>query len=88
MWEHCGHFSSCAQGPQLNNEEKIAMSWAGTMQLPVWPVGGAPWLPGSHEAVIMLSLAACQGILIHIFSLQRREPEQLQDNVITLVTPG
>ena len=59
MWEHCGHCSSCTQGPQLNNEEKIILRWNNAQ----CAVGGAQvGLPGSHEAVIMLSLGACQGV--------------------------
>ena len=56
MWEHCGHCSSCTQ---LNNEEKIVLGWNNAQ----CAVGGAQvGLPGSHEAVIMLSLGACQGV--------------------------
>ena len=85
MWEHCGHFSSCTQGPQLNNEEKIVLGWNNAIAgvASGWGSMAARLSRSCHHAVT----CRLSGVLIHIFSLQRREPEQLQDNVITLVTP-
>ena len=46
-------------GPAVENEEKIVLGWNNAQcVMGVAQVG----LPGSHEAVIMLSLGACQGV--------------------------
>ena len=79
MWEHCGHCSSFTQGPQLNNEEKIAVSCAGT-----WNnahLGGAQ--VGLHEFLALTKLSSCCHLALvrgfnSYFQLAEAEPEQLQ----------